>query len=636
MKNGIHILFPGVVFYLIFVAGENIYLPFNPGQIIVFSSFLLTFLLIACWVQSSKNDKNLLKLSGITLFIFFLWGIVGQSFSIDPELSYYGFLKYLSAAIFIIAASLYSKNEKNVSVILWTCLVSSIINAFIVIGQHYSLSWVHLEKSLWGNSTVYISTHGVEARKWGNPSTFSNINYFSCYLLLQLPIAVALFFNTQTPWKKSLSAVAFGLIVISLIYSKSIGGQIVAALEIILLLLVYLGWASITRKIAVAGGIVIGIISILLIVATALPADYKSKLFIRPPKIDLGHEPPLQTKGERVAASKNFELLGIPINQLVPVKLERAIVDGNILSRTIYWRVAWEIAKEKPLTGTGSLTFGALYPYFKTKIVENLKLRYIQKSPPHAHNLYFQILSDHGWIGLIIFAGFLFVWFKRVFDVIQISDKTPFKKEALAVAIACFGFLTQNFMEVNWLVSSFIFHFALLVVIFDFYHSQIFPKKNNAPHKIYLGISIILCLVATFSAYCFRQYNQILKVEILHSQRAETFIQIAEKAERFCPSCASAKVIFAKTLLQEYKINPNPTFLEEAQNKLEDAVLKNPYHVLVLTYLGNIYGLQGRKEEALQKLSLALKLYPNSPEAKEGFAKLNINDSVSNSSQKQQ
>ena len=88
--------------------------------------------------------------------------------------------------------------------------------------------------------------------------------------------------------------------------------------------------------------------------------------------------------------------------------------------------------------------------------------------------------------------------------------------------------------------------------------------------------------------------------------------------------------------MQEYKINPNPTFLEEAQNKLEDAILKNPYHVLVLTYLGNIYGLQGRKEEALQKLSLALKLYPNSPEAKEGFAKLNINDSVSNSSQKQQ
>jgi O-antigen ligase len=603
MKNGIHILFSGVVFYLIFVASENIYLPFNPGQIVVYSSFLLTVLLIACWGYSSKNDKNFLRLSGITLLIFLLWGIVGQNFSIDSELSYYGFLKYLSAAIFILAASLYGKNEKNVSVILWTCLVSSIIHALIVVGQHYSLSWVHLEKSLWGNGTTYLNTHGIEARKWGNPSTFSNINYFSCYLILQLPIAVALFFKTQTPWKKSLSAVAFGLIVVSLVYSRSFGGQIVAALEIILLLLVYLGWAPITRKIAVAGGIVIGILSILLVVATSLPVDYKRKVFTNP---------------------------------LVPVKLSRAIVDGNILSRTIYWRVSWEIAKEKPLTGTGSLTFGALYPYFKTKIEENLKLGYIQKSPPHAHNLYFQILSDHGWIGLILFVGFLFVWFKRVFDVIQIRDKTPFKKEALTVAIACFGFLTQNFMEVNWLVSSFIFHFALLVVIFDFYYSQIFPKNNNAPHKMYLGVSIILCLVTAFSAYCFRQYNQILKVEILNSQRAETFIQMAEKAERFCPSCASAKVIFAKTLLQEYKINPNPTFLEEAQNKLEVAVLKNPYHVLVLTYLGNIYGLQGRKVEALQKLSLALKLYPNSPEAKEGFAKLNINDSVSNSRQKLQ
>jgi len=603
MKNGIHIFFAIVVFYLLFVAGENIYLSFDPGQIVVFSSFLLPVLLIACWVQSPQNDKSLLKLSGITLLTFFLWGIIGQNFSIDSELSYYGFLKYLSAAIFILATSLYCKNEKNVSVILWTCLVSSVIHAFIVIGQHYSLSWVHLEKSLWGNGTVYLNTHGVEARKWGNPSTFSNINYFSCYLILQLPIAVLLFFKTQKKWQKGLSAIAFGLIIISLIYSRSFGGLIVAVLEVILLLLVYFGRASIIRKIAVIGSIFIGIISILLVVATSLPADYKRKLSTNP---------------------------------LMPVKLARAIEDGNILSRTIYWRVAWEVAKEKPLTGTGSLTFGALYPYFKTKIEENLKLRYIQKSPPHAHNLYFQILSDHGWVGLTIFVGFLIFWLKRVFEVIKMSDKTPFKKEALGVAVACICFLTQNFMEVNWLASSFIFHFALLIVIFDFYYSQIFPKNNKAPHKIYLGLSIILCFMATFSAYCYWQYNQILKVEILKSQRAETFIQNAEKAEMFCPSCASAKVIFAKTLLQEYKINPNPTFLDEAQNKLEVAVLKNPYHVLVLIYLGNIYGLQGKKEEALQKLSLALKLYPNSPEAKEGFAKLSIDDSVSNFSQKLQ
>ncbi len=601
MKSGIHIFVTGVLFYLMFVASENIYLPFNPGQIIVFSSFLLVVFLIACWIQSPKNKKNLLKLPGIILLIFFLWGIVGQNFSIDSELSYYGFLKYLSAAIFIIAASLYSKNEKNVSFILWTCLVSSIIHALIVIGQHYSLSWVHLEKSLWGNGTTYLNTHGIEARKWGNPSTFSNINYFSGYLILQLPIAALLFFKAQKPWKKGLAALTFGLIIIGLIYSRSFGGQIVAALETVLLLLVYLGWTSKTRKTAILSGATIGFFSIALVIATSLPEDYKRKIFV---------------------------------NSLVPVKLSRAIMDGNILSRTVYWRVAWEIAKEKPLTGTGSLTFGAVYPYYKSKIEDNLKLRYIQKSPPHAHNLYFQILSDHGWIGLIIFTGFLFVWFIRVFEVIRVADKTPFKKEALIVAIACLGFLIQNFMEVNWLVSSFIFHFTLLIIIFDFYYSQIFPQNQKASHKIYFGLSITLCLMATFSAYYFRQYNQILKVEILKSERAETFIKTAEKAEKFCSSCASAKVIFAKTLLQEYKINPNPTFLEEAQKKLEGAVQENPYHVLVLTYLGNIYGLQGRKEEAVQKLSLALKLYPNSPEAKEGFAKLSINDSVSNSSEK--
>lgn len=599
-KNGIHIFFVGVVFYLIFVASENIYLPFSPGQIVVSLPFLLAVFFMACWLQSSKVKENLLTLQAIILLIFFLWGIAGQNFSVDSELSYYGYLKYLSAAIFFISASIYCKNEKGVSIALWTCFVASLIHAFIVIGQHYSFSWLRLEKPLWGNSTAYLITHGIEARKWGNPSTFSNVNYFGGYLLLQLPIAALLFFKTKENWKKGISAFGGSLILISLIYSKSFGGQIVAVLEIILLSLVYLGWTKRTRKIAIAGGFVIGVFSIILVVATSLPEDYKRK---------------------------------IVVNSWAPVKLSRAIMDGNILSRIIYWKVAWEVAKENPIIGTGSLTFGAVYPYFKSEIKNDLKLRYIQKSPPHAHNLYFQILSDHGWIGLIIFISFLFIWFKKVWEIICVENETPFKKEALIVAIACFGFLTQNLMEVNWLVSLFIFHFALLIAIFDFYYFQIFPGKQNTPHKIYIGIGIILCLVATFSSYCFRQYNQILKVKISKSQRAENFIKTAEKAEKFCSSCASAKVVFAKTLLQEYKLNPNPAFLEAAKNKLESAVIDNPYHVLVLTYLGNTYGLLGRKQEALEKLNLALKLYPNSPEVKEGFEKLAEYDSVLNSGQ---
>ncbi len=601
MKNGIHIFFISVVFYLIFVAGENIYLPFTPGQIVVSLPFVLVVFLIACWSQSTKTEENLLKLPGIILLIFFIWGIIGQNFSVDSELSYYGYLKYLSVAIFFISASIYCKTEKSVSIALWTCLVSSLIHSFIVIGQHYSISWFHLEKALWGNATVFLNTHGVEARKWGNPSTFSNINYFGGYILLQLPIAALLFLKTKETWKRVLSAFGFGLILISLVYSRSFGGQIVAALEILLLLLVYLGWTERTRKIALAGGFAIGVLSLLLVVATSLPEDYKRKIFMNP---------------------------------LMPVKLSRAIMDGNILSRVIYWRVAWEVAKEKPLTGTGSLTFGAVYPYFKTKVKNNIKLRYIQKSPPHAHNLYFQILSDHGWVGLIIFVGFLFTWLKRVLEILRVEHKTHFKKEALIVAIACCGFLVQNLMEVNWLASLFVFHFALLIAIFEFYYSRIFPETQKTSNKIYIGLSLFLCVTAIFSAYCFQQYNQILKVEILKSQRAETFIANAEMAEKFCSSCASAKVIFAKTLLQEYEINSNPTFLEAAKNKLEIAAIDNPYHVLVLTYLGNIYGLLGRKHEAIQKLNLALKLYPNSPEVKEGLAKLTINDSVSNSDQK--
>ena len=79
----------------------------------------------------------------------------------------------------------------------------------------------------------------------------------------------------------------------------------------------------------------------------------------------------------------------------MPVKLSRAISGGNFLNRMVYWQGAWEISKVKPFTGTGALTFGAIYPYFITKLEGSFRPVYIQKSPSHAHSLYFQILSDH-------------------------------------------------------------------------------------------------------------------------------------------------------------------------------------------------------------------------------------------------
>jgi|TARA_B110000467_G_C17790401_1_gene199787 O-antigen ligase len=79
----------------------------------------------------------------------------------------------------------------------------------------------------------------------------------------------------------------------------------------------------------------------------------------------------------------------------MPVKLSRAISGGNFLNRMVYWQGAWEISKVKPFTGTGALTFGAIYPYFITKLEGSFRPGYIQKSPSHAHSLYFQILSDH-------------------------------------------------------------------------------------------------------------------------------------------------------------------------------------------------------------------------------------------------
>lgn len=92
-----------------------------------------------------------------------------------------------------------------------------------------------------------------------------------------------------------------------------------------------------------------------------------------------------------------------------------ATEDGSFIGRLWAWKISTLIALNDPLTGGGygAVTDPVLWqyhagftPYFgpieTPPIPQNL-------SPKAAHNIYFQILGDHGFVGLILFLLILFI-----------------------------------------------------------------------------------------------------------------------------------------------------------------------------------------------------------------------------------
>jgi probable O-glycosylation ligase (exosortase A-associated) len=74
--------------------------------------------------------------------------------------------------------------------------------------------------------------------------------------------------------------------------------------------------------------------------------------------------------------------------------------DGSAMSRIHLWRVSLRIVELHPITGGGfKVTF---WPTVTNNMLRGTDLERLTK-PRAAHSIYFDALSEHGWVGLFLF-----------------------------------------------------------------------------------------------------------------------------------------------------------------------------------------------------------------------------------------
>ncbi len=122
------------------------------------------------------------------------------------------------------------------------------------------------------------------------------------------------------------------------------------------------------------------------------------------------------------------------------------LADSSIAYRINLWKGSLAMAEEHWLggIGTGINTFRAVYPQYSLEGIE---------TAPHSHNLFLQILLEHGVLGLLLFLAIVFLFLQSSFSYLRSrweASEHPMLLFTLAGICSLLAFLAQGMTDYVW------------------------------------------------------------------------------------------------------------------------------------------------------------------------------------------
>ena len=149
-----------------------------------------------------------------------------------------------------------------------------------------------------------------------------------------------------------------------------------------------------------------------------------------------------------IMIDRRFILLGIVALLFLPFVLPESIINrflsiGNMGDSSTSYRVYIWMGTLAMLAdywfsgiGLGITSFNTIYPIYS----------YNDISAPHSHNLYLQLVVEFGIVGLIVFLGMLYNFYKET--IIAICKKKNILTSSLIAGVS--GFMLQSMFDHTW------------------------------------------------------------------------------------------------------------------------------------------------------------------------------------------
>jgi putative inorganic carbon (HCO3(-)) transporter len=354
-------------------------LPFAPTMglvaAVVYTAFCY-FLKLIIGKRSLRFDLLDISVFAFMVLMFFGGFVALSRASIKPMLVYVVFMLSYFLVVNLIRSQEWVKRCINGAV--FSCVIVSLYGLY--------QNFFGMVEQTWQDSNMFSNIEGRVV------STFSNPNVLAEYLIMLLPLILAMFIIASSPRSKLALAFAGAITAGCLIYTWSRGAWL---------------------------GFLIGILVFLLMYS------------------------------KNTLTALLFGALGVPFLPLILPSsiIQRFLSIGNLGdSSTSYrvniWRGVVRMLKDyfSSGIGIGNDSFRLVYPLYALSGIE---------TAPHAHNLYLQIFIEIGIVGLFVFLAVMFIYAQSSITL-HVEERRPTKLISTAIFSGLLAVLAQGMTDYIW------------------------------------------------------------------------------------------------------------------------------------------------------------------------------------------
>ncbi len=382
------------------------------------SIVLVTVLSYLVW-----KNKPKFKFTNIHFWVllFGFWTFISTLYSltIDSALTWNKFNEFMKVLVLFLFITLTLKTKKDIEAFIWA----------IVLGLSAYAAMEAVKFVLSGGGHRIIGRAGIIADR----------NDLAVAINMCLPLIAYLWSITKDKWLKYALLTLIVLNVIAIIGTYSRGGFIGLSI------LAFAMWLKSDRKILY---VAFAIIMLPVLYANA-PQDWKDR----------------QSTVETAAST-----------------------DSSFIGRLWAWKIATLIALDNPLTGGGlkatsdpSLWFGyaPLTPDFGPIETPPIPL---EIRPKAAHNIYFQVLANSGFIGLILFLTMLITSYLRIRKCSKNATANNIIWQSNLSKAITLSFIGYGITGLNVSLAYFelLYAFLALIVVISLYEHR---ESNHDPKR---------------------------------------------------------------------------------------------------------------------------------------------------------
>ena len=399
----------------------------KPWSLVLFelNALLIAVLLAVRFTFDSQADFGQWRLA-LPLLALSVWGAVQfvvPALSLDSQATKEAAVKVLASVVYFLAAlHTLRSSERRRKVLIVLTVFGFAVSVFAILQRltyNGKMYWIR-------PVSPYIAPYGP----------YGNYNHFAGFveLILPLPLAYLLFARINFE-QRILWLIGVILMAVALILSGSRGGVLALGVELLTMMLIAV-WAqrqglqaefNLAGNKLIAGG---ALAAVLLLVAW------------------IGYEP----------LSQRFSLL------------RQGTGEYSLVTRTEYWRGAWRMIQDHPVTGVGLGAFPTAYPAYGRSSVKNERLE-------HTHNDYLQLLTDAGLIGGLIGVWFLVELLRLARRQVRQLKQMRTQERALILGgyVAVLGIGIHSFLDFNLQIAA---NALLFLLVLAMTVSPISPKEE--------------------------------------------------------------------------------------------------------------------------------------------------------------